>query len=264
MRSMADAAPKRDRSPNFPCVPLNTAVERLVAFDKYFGRHPASISKVGLAWGLKENSDQATQVLSAMRYYGLISYQGDPPARQAVITESGRLYLRAQQESIKQQVLSKAALTPRMINKFWGIWGVDRPPDPIAIDDLTLHNGFSERGAPLFLKIYDATIAFAGLAHPGKTDSDSAEATDDGDGSATAETDPPKPLADRPRPPPVKEVMVMEGERELTTGLLSKDASFRLIVSGPIGVREIERLIKKLEFDKEILADEGEEVVSDE
>ena len=46
----------------------------------------------------------------------------------------------------------------------------------------------------------------------------------------------------------------MEGERELTTGLLSKDSSFRLIVSGPVGVKEIERLIQKLEFDKEILA----------
>ena len=47
----------------------------------------------------------------------------------------------------------------------------------------------------------------------------------------------------------------MAGERELTTGLLSKDANFRLIVNGTIGVKEIERLIKKLELDKEILAD---------
>jgi hypothetical protein len=51
----------------------------------------------------------------------------------------------------------------------------------------------------------------------------------------------------------------MAGERELTTGLLSKDANFRLIVSGPVGVKEIERLIKKLEFDKEILADQDPE-----
>ncbi len=50
----------------------------------------------------------------------------------------------------------------------------------------------------------------------------------------------------------------MAGERELTTGLLSKDASFRLIVSGAIGVKEIERLIKKLELDKEILAETTE------
>ena len=46
------------------------------------------------------------------------------------------------------------------------------------------------------------------------------------------------------------------GERELTTGLLAKEASFRLIVSGKIGVKEIERLIQKLEIDKEILADQ--------
>jgi hypothetical protein len=48
----------------------------------------------------------------------------------------------------------------------------------------------------------------------------------------------------------------MDGERELTAGLLSKDANCRLIVSGTIGVKEIEMLIKKLELDKEILADQ--------
>jgi hypothetical protein len=48
---------------------------------------------------------------------------------------------------------------------------------------------------------------------------------------------------------------VVTGERELTTGLLSKSCSFRLIVSGDVGVKEIERLIAKLQLDKEILAD---------
>jgi len=55
----------------------------------------------------------------------------------------------------------------------------------------------------------------------------------------------------------------MAGERELTTGLLSKDASFRLIVSGNVGVKEIERLIKKLELDNEILADQDDEAEDD-
>lgn len=64
---------------------------------------------------------------------------------------------------------------------------------------------------------------------------------------------------DKKDPPPAlpqRKAEVMAGERELTTGLLAKEASFRLIVSGKIGVKEIERLIKKLELDKEILADE--------
>jgi tetratricopeptide (TPR) repeat protein len=44
----------------------------------------------------------------------------------------------------------------------------------------------------------------------------------------------------------------MQAERELTTGLLSKDAGFRLVVSGPVGGKEIDQLIRKLELDKEI------------
>jgi hypothetical protein len=49
-----------------------------------------------------------------------------------------------------------------------------------------------------------------------------------------------------------------------TTGLLSKGESFRLIVSGKIGKKEIERLIKKLELDKEILAEQESETEGDE
>ncbi len=41
--------------------------------------------------------------------------------------------------------------------------------------------------------------------------------------------------------------------------MLAKDASFRLIVTGNVGVKEIERLIKKLELDKEILADQDDD-----
>jgi hypothetical protein len=48
-----------------------------------------------------------------------------------------------------------------------------------------------------------------------------------------------------------------------TTGLLSKDANFRMIVSGPVGVKEIERLIKKLELDKENLAEQPEVAADD-
>jgi hypothetical protein len=42
--------------------------------------------------------------------------------------------------------------------------------------------------------------------------------------------------------PPQGKVNLMAGERELTTGLLAKHASFRLIVTGSIGVKENERL----------------------
>jgi hypothetical protein len=36
----------------------------------------------------------------------------------------------------------------------------------------------------------------------------------------------------------------------------SKDANFRSMLSGPVGVTKIERLIQKLQLDREILADQ--------
>lgn len=250
---MSDMKGKRDRSPAFPQVPLDDAVERLAAFERYFGRHAASLDQAGLAWGLKQCGD----ILAALRYYGFIEYIGDSNARQVVLTEDGRNLLRAQQPSVRQDILRKAALRPKEIAKFWSIWGTDRPPDPVCIDELVLRNNFSERGAPLFLHSYDATIAFAGLAQADRIAADSVEVEDGDDGRPEAD-EPPAKSAVR-NPPPARRMATMDNERELTTGLLSKDASFRLIVSGPVGVREIERLIKKLEFDKEILADEGED-----
>jgi len=45
--------------------------------------------------------------------------------------------------------------------------------------------------------------------------------------------------------------------------MLSREANFRLIVSGQIGVKEIDLLIRKLELDKEILAAPEPETAED-
>ena len=119
----------------------------------------------------------------------------------------------------------------------------DRPTPPV-IDDLTMKHGFSDAGARDFLKVYDATISFAGVSVSDKMLPLEQVADEDDDPDVA---DPPPPADTKQR-----KAKIMEGERELTTGLLSKGASFRLIVSGEVGVREIERLIAKLKLDKEI------------
>jgi hypothetical protein len=219
---------KRDRSPAFPQVPLGEAVERLVAFEKYFGRHPAPLDKAGGAWNLKQCGD----ILAALRYFGFLEYAGGAGARQVVITDEGCNLLRAQQDSTKREIIRRAALRPKEIAKFWAIWGGDRPPDPVCLDELILRNSFSSRGAPLFLASYDATIAFAGLATAGKIAPDSAAANDSG-GVGAGEPPlntmpPPKP------PPPAKGVVVMDSERVVFTEESQPNQYLKLIASGPI------------------------------
>jgi len=254
----------RDRSPSYPAISLQTAVERLVAFEAHFKRSPAPLTKVGAAWGLKEGNSDADRILAALRSFGLVEYLSFSGSRQAVISEDGRNLLRAQQETTKRQILKRAALRPKMIRHFWSVWANDRPSDDACLDQLMMNHKFSERGARAFLKVYDATTSYAALAGSDKVAASADEGSDEDDG-ANQENGPlettPRPSAPALPPAPsgrIGGIALMHGERELTTGLLSKEASFRLIVSGKIGVKEIERLIKKLALDKEILADEDD------
>jgi hypothetical protein len=205
---------------------------------------------------MKAQSSQADQTLAALRSFGLLNYEGIGPKRLVSITEDGRRYLRAQQDSVKDAVLKQAALRPRIIRKFWAIWGADRPPDAVALDTLVLDSSFSDTGARAFLKVYDETVAYAKLSSSDKV-AEFGDASDEEPDEGNSFNPPPPPP---PPPPPLagQKATLMAGERELTAGLLSKGSNFRLIVSGQIGVKEIERLIAKLEIDKEILAEADE------
>lgn len=245
----------RERSPSFPFIPLDAAIERLIEFDAYSKRHPVPVNKVGLAWGMAPKTSQSDQTIAALRSFGLVEYQGTGDRKEAVLTPDARTYLRAQQDEIKRQVLKRAALYPKNIMKFWSIWGAARPSDEVCLDKLILDNRFSDKGARSFLKVYDATIAYANLSESDKVASEN-ENGDNGNHGENGDSLIPEQFSN---PSNKGKGKLMTGERELTTGLLSKDAGFRLIVNGQIGVKEIERLIKKLELDKEILADTDNE-----
>jgi hypothetical protein len=231
---MVDVKGKRDRSPAFPQVPLGEAVDRLVAFEKHFSRHPAPLDRAGAAWGLKQCGD----ILAALRYFGFLEYAGSADARQVVITDEGRNLLRAQQESTKRDIFQRAALRPKEIAKFWPIWGSDRPPDDVCLDELILRNGFSPRGAPLFLASYDATISFAGLSTTDKIAADSPAEANVGDrvkpaGEEQAPADPSPPFA-KHAPAPQRGVAIMERERVVFTEEGQPNQYLKLIASGPI------------------------------
>lgn len=241
-------APKgtKDRSPSFPFIPLKTAIERLEAFDKKFGRHPAPAAKAALAWDMKEKSSQGDQTLAALKSYGLIKYDGMGAARHASLTDAGRNYLRAQQESIKKDILKSAALSPKNMRAYWAAWGADRPPDEVALDKLILEGSFSEGGARNFLKVYDDTISYAGLSNSDKLDPEQEGSDDDandgdGEGTAVKPITPPKPVNPPPLVPQGK-VKLMDGERVVFTEESNPQNYLKIVASGDIDETMLEAL----------------------
>lgn len=259
MNSSADDSmtkPKRERSPGYPFISLKAAIERLVQWEGTFGRHPTPADKAGIAWKIKETSSQAMQTLAALKAYGLVQYKGEGLKREVSLSDDARTYLRAQQDSIKQEVLKRAALKPKAFATYWSEWREDRPPDAVCMDRLILIDGFSHAGAKTFLRVYDETIAYAGLVGPDKADANTEQAADKAIASVeTMEqaTNKGQLTAFTFMPP-----NMLEGaqEREWLRGPLSKATSYRLLVNGELGPREIGKLIRLLEAQKAVLDDD--------
>jgi len=185
MTEVNDNTAQRDRSPAYPFVPLEIALARLAEFETYFKRSAARRGKVGEAWGIKSQA-YADRTLAALGYFGLLEYRGTGKDRQIVVSDEGRKYLRAQQEETKREVVKAAAIRPRQIAKFWSEWGGDRPAEAACLDELVLKNDFSEAGAREFLKVYDATISYAGLSDSDKSEPDGGAKSEAAEGEGAA------------------------------------------------------------------------------
>jgi len=230
------------RSPNYPNYDLETALGLIDKVYSKDGRNKVSRITLAKHLGHEGLSGPALGKIGALRAFGLLDGTGDElkvsddaiSALKAPVGSSQRI------DAIKR-LASKPSLY-QMIQR-------DYPTAP-SKENLTfslIQQGFSETAAGIAADCYLTTIQFvaglSGVPAPSTTQSlDMAQ------------------IAAAPRETLTGDTFskIAEGERELTTGLLSKEASFRLIVTGHIGVREIERLIRKLELDKEILADHDE------
>jgi hypothetical protein len=252
---------KRDRSPPFPFIGLSKSVERTAQLFAKAKRAEVCLADAASDWGTSSKSSMALQTIGALLAFGLIEASGSGENRKIKVSEPARRILEDSRPGIREHLLAEAALKPKLISEYAERWKDGRPDDHHSISQLKFDSHLTNEAASKFLRVFDETIRFA-RGEEGDILPD--------DGGKPRHVPPEKrsephslrlpdkaPLRQDPLPKRLerKGVDLMEGERELTTGLLSKDASFRLIVSGTIGEKEIDRLIAKLTIDKEILAE---------
>jgi hypothetical protein len=188
---------QRDRSPGFPVIALEVALARLAEFEKHYRKTAARPGKVGEAWDIKAKA-YADRIAAALRYFGLLEYQGSGKDRSIVVSDSGRKYLRTQQDELKHEIAKAIALRPKQIAKHWNEWGAVRPADAACLDAL-MEEGFSEGGAREFLKVYDATITYAKLSESDKVPDEIREDEDEAESRPMRQTElRPEPFTNPP------------------------------------------------------------------
>lgn len=259
-----------ERSPNFPQLSLREALDSVRLIYQKEGRSKMPRLSAVKPLGYTSINGRSLGVLGALRAYNLLDGRGDDIR----ISDDAFAILNAPQGAAeRREALIRAFEAP-------AAFAVLRAQGDASPDTMKWHlqkANFRDESADKLLKVYLESKEFLnaeiGSYHTDLPDEDgipdagSIQPTgeDSVRGRPVSASLPFRPLLSQAAPPralDTPEVQIGVHERVLQSGLLSKGATYRVIVSGHVGVVEIERLLKKLEVDKEILADPDPELES--
>src|SRR5260221_7796112 len=109
------------------------------------------------AWKLRATSSATFQTVAALFAYGLAEVRGRGAGREIRISEPAARFLAGPPlpREAQQQIITEAALKPRLIAHYAAQWREERPDDAVCIDDLKTGHGFTEAAAARFLQVFD-------------------------------------------------------------------------------------------------------------
>lgn len=167
MYSMSEKATGKahHRSPSYPSVDLEDAIELAQKFHDQAKRTVVPSQHVAAYWGFSTSSSGWRLALAALKQYGLVESVGSKKSGEVKLTDLAlsiildtRPNSRERTEAVKQ-----AALAPEIYKELWLHWGGNVPDDDTFRTYLTLNKGFNENSVPGFISDFKKTIAFAKL-----------------------------------------------------------------------------------------------------
>jgi hypothetical protein len=159
---------KRTRSPAYPYVNLETAINRAKQFYDKEGRNAANIHVAAKHWGMVEGSSAGLQTVAALISFGLMQDEGSGVKRTVRLTQPALKILldtRGAESSDRELLIKKAALTPKIHNQIWTRWKGELPSDASLRHVLLFEweTPFNENYVDSFIGEFKSTIRFAKL-----------------------------------------------------------------------------------------------------
>jgi hypothetical protein len=158
---------KKSRSPRYPGIPLDVAIQRAHALYEHEHKNWAPIASVQEHWGFKPDTGPSNGAVAALRQFGLLETDGLGERRRARLTALALEIILA--ESSPRKFVRQAALAPEIHRDLWERFGGHLPSDATLRRELVIERNFTQNGAQEFISQFRKTIAFA---HLGDDDSD--------------------------------------------------------------------------------------------
>ena len=150
---------KRPRSPSYPGVGLEQAIERARVMYENEGRNAAPFEAILDHWGYSRKSGAGSVVLAALRKYGLLVYEG----KAARLSDLGLRILWDEEDSEeRREAIKEAALKPSIHAELWRQYEGSLPSDATLRLELR-RRGFAETAIPDVIDVFRSTMAFAQL-----------------------------------------------------------------------------------------------------
>ena len=156
------------RSPAYPFISVQKALDKAKALYDQEGDYPAPLSSAVGSWGYSPKSSGGRQTLATMKYYGLIEVTGEGDARKVKVSDVARRILLDQREddSEKRQLIRRVAITPSAHKALF-----EQYPNGLASDGTVEHflifdSGYNKEAARELLAEFKETARFAGFYQP--------------------------------------------------------------------------------------------------
>lgn len=160
--------PKQGRSPAYPGLTIQQALIKAKALYDAEGKYAVPMPSAFAAWGYGAKSSGGREVRAALKYYGIISVEGDNETGKVKLTEKALRVLLDEREdqSEKFNIIRDLALTPG-IHKLL----VEAFPDGLKSDATVEHylvfdQGYNKSAASELVAQFKATADYTGLYKP--------------------------------------------------------------------------------------------------
>ena len=156
---------KKDRSPNFPFISLEAALDRARAFYEEERRGAAPVARVAKHWRCSPSSSGLLQTVAALKSYGLVGDEGSGADRRLRLTDAAlRILLDTRPDSPERaELIKRAALSPSISTEVHGNWPDGLPSEDTLSHYLIFERGFSPQNAARAVKILKENQRLASL-----------------------------------------------------------------------------------------------------
>jgi hypothetical protein len=164
---------RKDRSPNFPFISLEKAIERATAFFDVERRNAAPVPVAVKRWGYAEKSSGGIQTIAALKSYRLMEDSGRGSERKIKLTEVAlRILSPKPGSSDREDAIRIAAISPARMAEVFKENQEHPPSDATLLWQLINEKHFTEESAAEFVKIWNKNKDYSRLYSSGIVSTD--------------------------------------------------------------------------------------------